>query len=230
MGNDGDITNQDNSNNTQYQYNTDSINNQNEFTGSGCNESINEQHTNEQLQQQEPISKKKSFKEFIKSFVLTVIQFVVIVGIINLLVLNAKVPTGSMEGTINPNDRLIANKVAYIFSEPERYDVVVFKYPDDENVLFVKRIIGLPGETIEIRNGNIYVDNNIQPVKDSFIKEPMAEGNWGPYEVPEDSYFMLGDNRNNSMDSRFWDNKYVSSEKILGKVICTYYPHISLVE
>jgi len=137
------------------------------------------------------------------------------------VIVNANVPTSSMESTIMVNDRLIANRLSYKFSLPKRGDIVVFKYPDDENVLYVKRIIGMPGETVNITKGAVYI--NGEKLDEPYITTSIA-GNFGPYTVPEGSYFMLGDNRNNSLDSRYWKNKYVEKDKILGKALFKYYP------
>ena len=147
--------------------------------------------------------------------------------ITRVVIVNATIPTGSMEDTIMPNDRIVAFRLAYIASEPRRFDIVVFRYPDDETVLFVKRIIGLPGETVEIRDGQVYINNSDTPLDDSFTKNN-ATGNNGPYEVPEGYYFMLGDNRNSSADSRSWENTYLSKEKILGKVVFKYFPNFQI--
>ena len=100
---------------------------------------------------------------------------------------------------------------------------MIFKYPDDETQLFIKRVIGLPGETVEIRDGKVYIDGAETPLDDSFTPEP-PQGNWGPEVVPEGSYFMLGDNRNRSKDSRFWTNTFVKKEKILGKACPSLLP------
>ena len=113
--------------------------------------------------------------------------------------------------------------------EPERFDIVIFKYPDDESQLFIKRVIGLPGETVEIKDGKVYIDGSETPLDDSFIPETM-KGSFGPYQVPEDCYFMLGDNRNNSKDSRYWKNTYVRFDQIVGKAVIRYYPSIKLVQ
>ena len=115
------------------------------------------------------------------------------------------------------------------FRDPERFDVVIFRYPDDESQLFIKRVIGLPGEKVEIKDGEVYIDGSLTPLDDSFIPEA-AVGDFGPYEVPEDSYFMLGDNRNWSKDSRYWKNTYVTFDEIVGKAIIRYYPSIKLIE
>lgn len=139
------------------------------------------------------------------------------------IIINAFIPSGSMEHTINPNDRLVGNRLAYLFDEPERGDIVIFKYPDDESQLFVKRIIGLPGETVTIEEAKVYVDGEL--LEEDYLKEMWIVDN-GPYtfEIPEGSYLMLGDNRNNSKDARYWKNVYVAEDKILGKAVFRYWP------
>ena len=167
-------------------------------------------------------------KEELVSWIKTIVLAVAIALFINfVIIVNATVPTGSMENTIMAGDRVIASRLSYTFSDPERGDVVIFKYPDDEDVLYVKRIIGLPGDVVEVKNGGVYV--NGEALGEDYIKET-TEGFYGPYEVPEDCYFMMGDNRNNSLDSRYWDNKFGEEDKILGKVLLKYYKKPALVK
>ena len=90
-------------------------------------------------------------------------------------------------------------------------------------VYYVKRVIGLPGETVEVKDGKVYINGSDTPLDEPYLPEPM-EGSYGPYEVPEGCYFMMGDNRNNSLDARFWDNKFVAKNKIVAKVLFCYYP------
>ena len=109
----------------------------------------------------------------------------------------------------------------------------MFKYPDNEEQIYVKRIIGLPGETVQIVNGVVYVtktDGKTIQLDDSFVTACEPYGDFGPYVVPPDSYFMLGDNRNDSKDSRFWTNTYVKRDKIIGKVKFRYYPSIGKIQ
>nr|WP_317359571.1 signal peptidase I [uncultured Tyzzerella sp.] len=165
---------------------------------------------------------KKELIDIIKTIVIAVIVAFIIT---NFIIVNAVVPTGSMKNTILPNDRLIAFRLSYLFSEPQRGDIVVFKAPDDESVLYVKRIIGLPGETVNIVDGKVYINDSNEPLEDDYIMEEML-GSFGPYVVPEGSYFMMGDNRNDSQDSRYWTNTFLPEDNILGKVIFKYYPKI----
>lgn len=168
----------------------------------------------------------KELWEYIKMIIFVV---VVVLIVNNFLLINARVPSESMEKTIMTGDRFFGNRLAYLFDDPERFDIVVFKYPDDESQLFVKRVIGLPGETVEIKDGKVYINGSETPLDDSFTPETPT-GDYGPYVVPEGSYFMLGDNRNHSGDSRFWKQPYVEKDKIVGKAILRYFPGIKILK
>ncbi|MCL2707952.1 MAG: signal peptidase I, partial [Defluviitaleaceae bacterium] len=146
----------------------------------------------------------------------------------NFVIVNASVPTGSMKNTIMINDRIVAFRLSYLTGGPNLYDIVVFRNPDDERVLYVKRVMGLPGDTVEIRDGKVYLNGSVSPLRDEFILNE-THGNYGPYEVPEGHYFMLGDNRDDSQDSRYWMNKYVAKNKILGKVVFKYFPGFKML-
>ncbi|MEA5056428.1 signal peptidase I [Anaerotignum propionicum] len=162
-------------------------------------------------------------KKEIISWIKTILLAVVLAGAVNtLLIVNAQVPTGSMETTIMTGDRILALRTSYWFDQPERGDVVVFRYPDDpeQKTLFVKRIIGMGGDEVQVQNGSVYV--NGEALNEPYL-EVVTQGDFGPYEVPEGSYFMMGDNRNKSLDSRFWDHQFVEKNKILGKVVLRYY-------
>ena len=136
-----------------------------------------------------------SIMEELWEYIKMIIFVVVVVFIVNnVLLINAKIPSESMEDTIMTGDRIFGNRLAYINKDPQRFDIVIFKYPDDETQLFIKRVIGLPGETVEIRDGKVYIDGSETPLDDSFTPEP-PQGDWGPEVVPEGSYFMLGDNK-----------------------------------
>lgn len=160
------------------------------------------------------------------SWVMTfVVAIAVALVLKNFVIINATVPTGSMEHTIEPGDDLIGFRLAYAFSEPERGDIIIFKFPDDESEKYVKRVIGLPGERIRIEEGLIYIDDADTPLDEPYLKEEW-ERTTGPFEfnVPEDSYLVLGDNRNDSYDARYWTNTYVTKDEIIGKAYLIYYP------
>lgn len=141
------------------------------------------------------------------------------------VIINAYIPSGSMENTIYPGDRIIGNRLAYLSEEPQRGDIVIFKYPDDEKQLFVKRVIGLPGERVTIDDAKIYIGDEQIALEEYYLKEEWTVAN-GTYtfDVPEGSYLVLGDNRNNSRDARYWENTYVAEDKILGEAVFRYWP------
>ena len=127
------------------------------------------------------------------------------------------VPSGSMEPTLMTNDMVMVERYKSNM-EIKRGDIVTFRYPDNKSELFVKRVIGLPGEQIEIKKGRVYVNGKLLD-ESSYLKVTPNSNGDGVYYVPENSYFMLGDNRNHSHDSRFWTNKYVKEDDIEGKPI-----------
>lgn len=189
-------------------------------------DSTNNQDNLEKIDDKPNTTKSQKIKKELIDIIKTIIIAIIVAFIItNFIIVNAIVPTGSMKNTIMPNDRLIAFRLSYLFSSPERGDIIVFRAPDDEEMLYVKRIIGMPGETINIIDGKVYINDSEQPLDDEYIMEEML-GSFGPYTVPEDSYFMLGDNRNDSQDSRYWENTFLPKDNILGKAIFKYYPEI----
>lgn len=179
---------------------------------------------------EEKEERKQAIKKEVMEYVRMIAFVIVVVFVMNNVVLiNAKIPSESMEKTIMTNDRIFGFRLAYQFQDPKRYDIVIFKYPDDPQELFIKRIIGLPGETVEIREGKVYINGAEEPLDDSFCPEQPL-GDFGPYTVPENSYFMLGDNRNYSKDSRFWEIKYVQEDQIVGKALIRYFPSIKKIQ
>jgi signal peptidase I len=131
------------------------------------------------------------------------------------------VPTGSMLPTIQLNDRVIFDKLFYKFNTLERGDIVMFDPPEisGEKDDLVKRIIGLPGETLEVREGKVWI--NGEAIDEPYLREK-PNYFFGPVEIPEDSYFVMGDNRNNSKDSHVWG--FLPKENILGRVLVRYWP------
>lgn len=179
-------------------------------------------------EEKEPFSWKKEILSWIQILaVAAVIAYVLTTYIIA----NSTVPTGSMENTIMSHSRVLGSRLTYKFSEPERGDIAIFRYPDDKEegitTYYVKRIIGLPGETVDIVDGKIYINGSDTPLDEPYLHEEMDM--YGKdhlhYNVPEGHYFMLGDNRNNSNDARFWKNKYVPEEDLIAKVYLEYFPN-----
>lgn len=176
---------------------------------------------------------KSKLREGIQFCTPIVIALVIAILLKTFIFANAVIPSGSMLNTIQEGDRIIASRLAYINEDPQRYDIIIFHYPDDESQLFVKRIVGMPGETIQVIDGVVYVTDksgNTTQLRDNFVTNGTPTGNFGPYTVPLGSYFVMGDNRNDSWDSRFWDKKYVEKSKILGKVKFKYFPKPSKIE
>lgn len=170
--------------------------------------------------------KKNEILDFIKTIIIAIIVAFIIT---NFIIVNAVIPSGSMENTIMTKDRIVAFRLSYLFSKPERQDIVILDTPNpNEDKMYLKRIIGLPGETLNIIDGKIYINDNTIPLDEPYIKEEML-GSFGPYTIPEGHYFVMGDNRNNSIDSRYWQNPFVSEDKILGKAIFRYYPKIDII-
>lgn len=186
------------------------------------------------------IMKKKSAFQELMEFVLPIILALIIAMLLKSFVFaNAQIPTGSMLNTIHQGDRVIASRLAYEFGDPDRYDIMIFRFPDavaqgNNKEYYVKRVIGLPGETVNISNGKVYItktDGTTFEAEDDFVTACEPTGDFGPYEVPEDCYFVLGDNRNNSLDSRYWSTtNYVDKDLAIGKVIFRYSPSFGLVK
>lgn len=169
----------------------------------------------------------KEILSYVKIFV-----FATIVALLinKFIIFNATVPTGSMISTIMKGDRLIGLRTAYWFNGPQRGDIAIFKYPDNPSEMYIKRVIGLPGDHIEIKDEgnvvNVYV--NGEKLNEPYINEPMYIEHDYVYDVPLGFYFMMGDNRNNSLDSRFWNKTFVPEEDILAKAVIKYKPALQI--
>ena len=212
---------------------------------------------------QPEIKKKKSFyKEWIEPFL---IAAVVALFIRQFGVEAFKIPSGSMIPTLAIGDHLLVNKFIYgpripftdsrifAWNEPKRGEIIVFKYPEDESKNFIKRVIGLPGDKIEIKNGKLFINDQPVPVAEVGEADGKGEGggrpyyrkpklleeqlgtvtheiqylrnqsgyDFGPILVPQESVFVMGDNRDNSQDSRVW--RFVKYNKILGRALVIYW-------
>jgi signal peptidase I len=139
------------------------------------------------------------------------------------------IPSGSMEPTLQINDRLMVDKVSYHFKKPQRGDIIVFWPPDDTIATcglprrspdpWIKRVIGLPGDKIEVKEGYVYI--NSHPLQENYIAGK-PQYLWGPEVVPRNSYLVLGDNRNNSCDGHYWG--FVSRDRIVGRATVRFWP------
>lgn len=167
---------------------------------------------------------KEAKKEIVSWIVFLAAAVFCAVFINSFIIFNAYIPSASMENTIMTGDRVMGLRLTYTFSEPKRYDVAIFRFPDNEKEYFVKRVIGLPGEKVEVIDGKVYIDDSETALDDAFLKEPQYPFNDGPWYVPDNCYFMMGDNRNNSSDSRYWKNTFVKREKILAKAYVCMWP------
>jgi signal peptidase I len=134
----------------------------------------------------------------------------------------AFVPSASMVSIIPNPCRILVNHIAIEFSNIYEGEVVLFHFPDKIKEIYVKRVIGLPGDTIDIHNGHVY--RNGVMMNEPYLHGIVTEGTFGPYHVPPNSYFMLGDNRNISSDSRFWIHKYVLRKQMIGRADYVVWP------
>ena len=166
-----------------------------------------------------------------KQYLLTIGIALVIAMILRTFVVQGyKIPSGSMEDALLKGDFVLANKLAYRFgNEPKPGDIIIFDYPLNPSKNFIKRIIAKPGETVQIVNKTLYIDRRIAdspyPIKHIDLQVYPAEysnrDNFGPFEVPPGHYFVMGDNRDNSQDSREWG--FLERKYIQGKVFLVYF-------
>lgn len=166
--------------------------------------------------------------EYVKMIAIVV---AVVVFVEQVIVINARIPSPSMENTIMTGDQIFGNRLAYVKSDPRGMTSLFSIIRTTRSRSLSSASSGLPGETVTIRDGKVYINDSTEPLRDDFCPETPV-GDFGPYEVPEGCYFMLGDNRNVSKDSRYWLNPYVEKDKIIGKAFLRYWPlnKISLIE
>ena len=167
----------------------------------------------------------RNTKREIINFIKTVVIAVFCGIIINSTILaSAHVISGSMEDTVMTHSRVMGLRFIYFFSSPDRNDIILFDAPDGNSEHpYIKRIIGLPNEKLEIIDGKVYINDSFIPLEEDFVKG-IPYGNYGPYYVPEDSYFVMGDNRNGSTDSRNWQNSFVPRKNIIARLYLEYFP------
>lgn len=159
-------------------------------------------------------------KPIVREILITLALVLVFYGLFNLVLETRGIDQTSMQPTIEPGERFFVSKVAYLFHGPERGDVIILRSPlDPDGTPNIKRVIGLPGETIEIKNGKVYING-------SELEEPYlvqaTTGTVNPLKLPEDCYFTMGDHRSVSLDSRYWGS--LPRENIIGKAVWRYWP------
>jgi signal peptidase I len=150
-----------------------------------------------------------------------------------------RIPSESMLDTLRPGDRVLVNRVTFHLRDPQRGDVIVFHYPEDPEIVFIKRVVGVPGDVLEVREGRLYVNGKKAPEPyvhrtdgrlDPTVAQAAIQGStlhdpWSlaePFRVPAANYFVMGDNRTDSDDSRDWGT--VPSSAIVGEGLATYWP------
>ena len=167
-----------------------------------------------------------SIMEELWEYIKMIIFVVMVVFVINnLLLINARIPSESMENTIMTGDRIFGNRLAYLSHDPERFDIIVFPYQYEENTYYIKRIIGLPGETVQVVDGYVYINGSrleSDIYGNELMDDPMAASR--PITLGEDEYFVLGDNRNHSQDSRDPSVGEVKKDTIMRKAWVRIYP------
>lgn len=158
-----------------------------------------------------------------------ILYILVIIGLTYLIITyvgqRTRVSGDSMNPTLQDGDNLIVDKISYRFRDPERYDIIVFPFKHEENTFYIKRIIGLPGETIQVVDGYVYIDGELLE-SDIYGAEVIREANIAaePIALGEDEYFVLGDNRNHSSDSRDPSVGVLTREDLLGRAWVRIYP------
>ena len=161
-------------------------------------------------------------KKILKAIIIYVIFAVMFVVLFQTVFMLSFIPSGSMEGTIRTNSVVFSTMYDVHEEDLKRYDILTFIAPDNPDITYIKRLIGLPGEMIEVKEGKVYADG--VELDSSFISGTQNQVGDGIYEVPDGCYFFLGDNRNNSKDSRFWDDPYVPADDIQAKAKCILFP------
>ncbi len=170
------------------------------------------------LQPASPQRKVVGFLRFVWDVVETILLSALLFFGINAVSARIRVDGFSMEPSLHNGEFVIVNKLAYKFGGPERGDVIVFRYPRDPEQEYIKRVIGLPGDTVRVSGGEVYVNNQV--IDEPYIAaSPRYQSQWS---IPENSLFVLGDNRNNSSDSHNWGP--VPMEHVIGKALFVYWP------
>lgn len=177
------------------------------------------------MEEQRRPERRRHVRELVSWSLYLAAVFLVTFLLISYVGQRTRVIGSSMENTLSDGDNLIVDKLSYRLHDPERFDIVVFPYKYQENTFYIKRVIGLPGETVQIKeNGDILIDGTVleEFYGREVIKDPGLAAE--PITLGEDEYFVLGDNRNDSSDSRMPDVGNIQREDMIGKAWLRIYP------
>lgn len=206
----------------------------------------------------EKTKEKVNWKSELISWIQVIASAAVIAFILTTFIIaNSEIPTGSMQNTIMAHSRVIGSRLHYRFSDPERGDVAIFIWgwqcpvcegnfegekqeicprcksdigSRGKTVYYVKRVIGMPGDVIDIVDNKVYLNNSDTPLDEPYLPEEMNTNETFHFEVPEGCYFMMGDNRNQSLDARYWQDHYIAKDKMIAKVLFEYFPTPKLIK
>ena len=167
----------------------------------------------------------KKLKDILSTSLYLLIVLVATFLVVTYVGQRTKVIGSSMSPTLTDGDNLIVDKISYRFRDPSRYDIIVFPYQYEEDTYYIKRIIGLPGETVQVKDGAVYINDELLE-SDIYGREPMNDPGIAaePITLGEDEYFVLGDNRNNSSDSRSPSVGVLHREDLIGRAWVRIYP------
>lgn len=174
--------------------------------------------------EKDEIKEKSTVRELISMLLYIAVVLALTFLVVRYVGQRTQVNGHSMEPTLYHQDNLIVDKISYRFKEPERFDIIVFPYQHEDNTYYIKRIIGLPGETVQILDGVIYLNGKV--LEEGYGKEIMVSSGLALNEIQlgEDEYFVLGDNRNNSNDSRSEDVQNIKRSDIIGRAFIRIWP------
>lgn len=191
---------------------------------------LNEEMKKQKLEKQESSLAEEKEPNLWKEVLGWVLYIAIIIGATYLIVTfvgqRTRVSGDSMESALHNGDNLIVDKISYRFRDPERYEIIVFPYQYQENTFYIKRIIGLPGETVQVKEGEVYINGEL--LGENYGLEQIEEGKEGlaidPITLGEDEYFVLGDNRNHSSDSRDPSVGILTKDDLIGRAWVRIWP------
>ena len=174
--------------------------------------------------EQEPKEQKSMAREILEMVFYLVIALLAALFIVNFVGQRTQVDGHSMEPTLSDGDNLIVEKLSYRFRDPQRYDIIVFPYKHAQNTYYIKRIIALPGETVQVKDGEVYINGEL--LGETYGAEPMANSGIAenPITLGENEYFVLGDNRNHSSDSRDPSVGILTRDDLIGRAWVRIFP------